>query len=100
MKRSKICIVVVLAVLTLVTLTQASPSQAGEVERVLVEFVQGRGGAVRAALVSVGGNIHYQFDRMNLFAVSLPSAALDGIVRNPNVVRIEPDVLRYPMAQT
>jgi subtilisin family serine protease len=66
----------------------------------MVEFARGRGAAVRTALQRAGGQIHYEFGDLNVFAVSLPSAALQGIERNPNVVSVAPDVPRYLMAQT
>jgi subtilisin family serine protease len=100
MKRNIVSFAVVLVLLTLVTLAPTSPSLADRAERVLVEFAPGRAAAVRGALERAGGNIHYQFDRLNLLAVTLPAAALDGIARNPNVVAMAPDTPRYPMEQT
>ncbi|TFG67378.1 MAG: hypothetical protein E4H27_09080, partial [Anaerolineales bacterium] len=35
---------------------------------------------------------------LNTFAVSIPGAALDGLSRNPNVIYIEEDALRYPVS--
>jgi len=100
MKRSVLSVIAVLAILVLATLAPAPPSlAAGEPERVLVEFAPGRAAAARNALEGAGGQIHYQFDSLNTFAVTLPAAALDGISRNPNVVSVEPDAPRYPMAQ-
>jgi serine protease len=100
MKRNVFSMAIVLALLVSLALVSAAPSQAVQAERVLVEFVPGRAAAVRGALEGAGGSIHYQFDRLNLFAVTLPAAAVDGIARNPNVVAVAPDVPRYPMGQT
>jgi subtilisin family serine protease len=100
MKRSIVSFAVVLVLLALVALAPAAPSLAGKAERMLVEFAPGRGAAVRGTLEGAGGSIHYQFDRLNLFAVTLPAAAVEGIARNPNVVAMAPDVPRYPMGQT
>ena len=100
MKRSSVSSIVVLVLLAMVTLALASPSLAHKPERVLVEFSPGRASGVRSALEGAGGEIHYQFDRLNLFAVTLPAAALGGIAHNPNIVAVAPDVPRYPMGQT
>ena len=74
-----------------------SVSEAGEMDRVLVEFRAGHGNAVRSALQTAGGQIHYVFDELNTIAVSLPSNAVAGIARNPNVVLVEEDAPRYMM---
>ncbi|MEM5770091.1 MAG: hypothetical protein AAGU32_17655, partial [Bacillota bacterium] len=49
-------------------------------------------------LRAAGGEIHYAFDALDTFAVSLPEAALNGIAHNPNVVMIEEDAPRYPIS--
>ena len=70
-----------------------SPAGNGTV-RVLVEFAPGQKGAVADALSQAGGVTHYEFDSLNVIAVSLPEAALSGLARNPNVVSIEEDAPR------
>jgi subtilisin family serine protease len=50
------------------------------------------------ALKGAGAEFHYEFDELNAFAVTLPTAALDGISRNPNVVLIEEDAPRFPIS--
>jgi len=67
--------------------------------RVYVEFE--RFGPQAVALVrAAGGNVHHEFPRFNAVAVTLPSAAIQGLLRNPNVVAIEDDPIRVPYAQT
>lgn len=44
---------------------------------------------MRAELLRSGAEVHYQFDRLNSFVVSLPEKALAGISRNPNVISVE-----------
>ena len=100
MKRYVRSLAMVVVLLALVALASVPPLRADETERVLIEFAPGRAAAVRATLKAAGGSIHYQFDQLNLFAVTLPTAALDGIARNPNVVRLAPDMPRYPSGQT
>ncbi|PKN91210.1 MAG: peptidase S8 [Chloroflexi bacterium HGW-Chloroflexi-6] len=74
-----------------------SPSQANDKVRVLVEFTPNGKGAAQKALKNAGAEFHYEFDELNAFAVSLPSAALEGISHNPNVVLVEEDALRFPI---
>ncbi len=63
--------------------------------RVLVQFAPGAKNAMERALQGVGGEIHFAFDELDVFAVTLPESALDGISHNPNVVLIEEDAPRY-----
>lgn len=69
--------------------------------RVMIQFRPGTKAQVQNALAQVGNvKVHYEFDNLNTIAVSVPTAALDGLRHNPNVVMIEEDVARYPMGQT
>lgn len=74
-----------------------SSSDEGKV-RVLVQFAPGKAANVEHSLRAAGGEIHYAFDELETFAVSLPEAALNGIVHNPNVLMIEEDAPRYPIS--
>jgi len=74
-----------------------SSSEEGKV-RVLVQFAPGKASNVEHSLRAAGGEIHYTFDELETFAVSLPEAALNGIVHNPNVLMIEEDAPRYPIS--
>jgi serine protease len=87
-------------VLSLVGVSQASTTPAQDNNgkaRVFVQFAPNGKGAVAKALQNAGAEFHYEFNELNTFAVSLPSAALDGISRNPNVVLVEEDSLRFPI---
>jgi serine protease len=68
--------------------------------RVWVKFKPGSAGKAKSALLSAGAQIHYRFDDLEAFAVSVPEAALKGLQKNPNIEYIEEDVKRYPSAQT
>jgi serine protease len=101
MKRSTVFVSLALIAVVLVSLFGASqaytkPDDNGKV-RVFVEFAPHGKGAVQRALNAAGAEFHYEFDELNVFTISLPSAALDGIRRNPNVVLIEEDALRFPI---
>ncbi len=65
--------------------------------RVLVQFAPGKKAAVQALLGNAGGQTHYEFDALKTIAVTVPEAALAGLSRNPNIVFIEEDALRFPV---
>lgn len=71
-----------------------------ELSRVWVEFAPQRADRARQALDRAGAKIHHEFGELGAFAVSVPTAALAGLSRNPNIVAIEDDPKRYPTAQT
>jgi subtilisin family serine protease len=64
-------------------------------ERVLIEYMPGKGAAVRGTVQAAGGQIHYEFDRINTIAVSVPGRWANRLSKDPNVVLVEPDPLRY-----
>lgn len=67
--------------------------------RVYVEFERFSPQAV-AAVRAAGGTVHYEFPRQNAVAATLPKAAIQGLLHNPNIVNIEDDPIREPYAQT
>ena len=69
----------------------------GGTARVMIQFQPGYRGAVEQALKGAGAEFHYAFDNLNVFAVTVPVTALEGIQRNPNVVLVEDDVMRFPI---
>ena len=96
MKRSSMLLNVALILALLVTLVPVSVASAGaDRVRVLVQFAPGQANAVQDSLELAKGEIHYRFDNLDTIAVSLPAAALNGILNNPNVVMVEADVERY-----
>lgn len=68
--------------------------------RVLVQFKPGAKANVERSLQAAGARFHHAFDDLNTFAVTVPAAALNGLRNNPNVLLVEQDAPRYPMAQT
>ena len=94
----KLLMVSMVAVLMLAA---ASPVfGAPEKVRIFVEFAPGGKAAVQGALNSAGAEFHYTFSHLNSFVVTLPEQALKGIEKNPNVVGVEEDVLRYLIMST
>ena len=71
-----------------------------ETVRVWVNFQPAGKASVGQALRQAGGEIHYEFDELNAFAVTVPVRALQGLSRNPNVTFIEEDPKRFPMSQS
>ena len=98
MKRFSVVFSLVLMLALLLGSVTASGAYAGSQDgkiRVMVQFVPGAKHTVENALAGAGGEIHYAFDELDAFAVTLPAAALDGIRHNPNVLLIEEDAPRY-----
>ena len=87
--RSIILIIALLFVMGSITPAYSEPEA-----RVFVEYRVGQKAAVQNTLKNAGAAVHYQFDELNSFVVSLPESALNGIRRNPNVVSIEEDPIR------
>ena len=101
MKRSMLFVslaLVVALVIGSISFSSAFTASQKDKTRVLVNFVPGNKNSVEKALKAAGADIHYAFDGLNTFAVSIPAAALDGFSHNPNVVYIEEDALRYPIS--
>jgi subtilisin family serine protease len=77
----------------------ASAAEGPDPNRVWVKFKKGSRANVEAALRGAGGRIHFAFDQLGAFAVTLPPQALAGIRNNPNVELVEQDAPRYSLAQ-
>ena len=97
-RKSLALIAVLCAVLLLPATSPAQDSDTGDVVRYMVHFRDrgNHGAAVRAA----GGTPVHEFPELGVVAAWLPEPALQGLSRNPNVVAVEVDPLRYPLAQT
>jgi len=70
-----------------------------EQRRVWIQFAPGAGNAVAAAVAAARGTLHYNFDRLDALAATLPAAAVPGLQRNPNILLVEDDPKRYPTTQ-
>jgi subtilisin family serine protease len=64
-------------------------------ERVLIEYAPGRGAMVRNTILAAGGQVHFEFNRINTIAVSVTGRWVNRLAKDPNVVRVEPDPVRY-----
>lgn len=68
-------------------------------ERVLIKFKKGAKAEVQNELKRGNAKVHYNFDRDDLIAATVPAQALKGLRSNPNVEFVEPDRIRRPDAQ-
>jgi subtilisin family serine protease len=66
--------------------------------RVIVAFKPGAGAAGKGALVAARATVKLDIAGMNAVAVEVPTAALAGLARNPNVEYVEEDGKRWPLA--
>lgn len=98
MKKQYLLKLLVVSLVIVLALTAASPfNNVHNKVRVFVDFAPGGQAAVRNALNGAGAEFHYTFDHLNSFVVTLPRQALSGLAKNPNVVGIEEDPLRFPV---
>lgn len=68
---------------------------ANGVERVIVKFRSGTGKSVKALARKAGGDIKVDLQNHDAFAMEIPSAAIKGLQKNPNIEYIEEDAKRY-----
>ncbi|HSJ54438.1 MAG TPA: S8 family serine peptidase [Anaerolineae bacterium] len=87
-----------LTIALLVLATALTPVLAQRAEYVFIEAAPGKMAAVGQAARAAGAHVRYEFADLNALAVTMPSAAVDRMRRNPNVVSIEADPERYPAA--
>lgn len=87
---------VIALLLALVLIASALPASFAEpVERVMIEYMPGKGAAVRNSVLAAGGQIHHELDRINTVAVSVTGRWANRLAKDPNVVMVEPDPVRY-----
>ena len=94
MKTTLLARSVILIIALLFVMGSITPASSAPEVRVFVEYRVGQQAGVHTALKNAGAAFHYQFKDLNSFVVSLPESALNGILRNPNVVSVEVDPVR------
>jgi subtilisin family serine protease len=77
-----------------------SASAAPDTTRVIVAFKPGTAGNVKSAVAAARGAVKQDIFNMNAMAVEVPTVALQGLQRNPNVEYVEEDVIRKPFSLT
>ncbi|MFN2302130.1 MAG: S8 family serine peptidase [Anaerolineales bacterium] len=65
--------------------------------RVWVSYQSGKKAEVARVLKGNKAIVNYDFPELEAYVVTLPTAALNGIVRNPFVLDVEADPERYPI---
>ncbi len=80
----------VVMIVGLLPLSFAEPA-----ERVLIEYLPGKGAMLRDTVLGAGGEIHHEFDRINAMAVTVTARWANRLSKDPNVVSIAPDAKRY-----
>ncbi len=100
MRFLKISSIVVSLVVIAMLVGAATPVDAApqDTVRVWVSYRSGRAAEVSQALASAKAEFHYDFPELEAYVVTLPASALNGIIRNPHVVDVEGDPVRYPIA--
>jgi subtilisin family serine protease len=99
MRARKFGQLVTLLVIVAVTFVTVTPAVAApkDTVRVWVSYQSNRKAEVFQALDKSKATFHYDFPELEAYVVTLPEAALNGIMRNPNVVDVEVDPERYPI---
>jgi len=93
---------VVTFVVALAGLCLAIPAGSAQAasERVLVGFVDLPGPLEMAAVRGAGGVITARYTHLPVVAAELPASAVSRLMGNPRVRYVEPDQVRYAVAQT
>ncbi|WP_020680133.1 S8 family serine peptidase [Marinobacterium rhizophilum] len=93
---------VAMALYSLSNVAAAAPASSSPdvAQRVFIQYNPQRGAAVEQAIKHSQGVIHYRFDNLNTYAATLPAKAVEALKKRADVVLVEEDPKRYPMAQT
>jgi len=99
--RKPVRLPVLALLLTVALIVGALPMSFAEpAERVLIEYMPGKGAMVRNTVQAAGGQVHFEFDRINAMAVSVTGRWANRLAKDPSVVSIEQDAKRYPAGDT
>ena len=83
---------IVMMLVIAVTPVTAAPK---DTVRVWVSYRSDKKAEVAQALGKAKAEVHYDFPELEAYVVTLPKAALNGIVNNPFVIDVEEDPVRY-----
>ncbi len=97
LKKGSIIAILMVAAFMLSAVTPVAAASQDKV-RVWVSYQSDRKAEVFQALDKAKATILYDFPELESYVVSLPEAALKGIVNNPHVVDVEGDPARYLVA--
>jgi serine protease len=97
-RKVRLPLITLLLALTLIVGTLPM-SFAEPAERVFVEYAAGSKAMVRNTVQTAGGQIHFEFDKINTLAVTVPGQWAQRLAKDPNVRSIEADPVRYLMGE-
>lgn len=89
-----------LALATLLALFGAAAQAADATSRVIIAFKPGAAASMRGAVSAAQGRVAHDIFGMDAMAIEVPTKALAGLSRNPNIQYVEEDAKRYPLAAT
>ncbi|HEX5755325.1 MAG TPA: S8 family serine peptidase [Arenimonas sp.] len=92
-------LVVALGAALSVTFAASAFASGPDKNRYIVTIKPGSAANVEHAAKAAGGKVHLRITGTDAIALSVPEQALKGLRNNPNVISIEADAVRYPMAQ-
>ncbi|MEL7626389.1 MAG: S8 family serine peptidase [Anaerolineaceae bacterium] len=99
MSKKQLLLVLSLIVMLLFSITSPTMADPGETVRVWVNYKEGTGADVLKSINSIGAKVHYDFPELGAYVVSMPKAALNGLLNNPFVIGVEEDAERYPISE-
>jgi len=76
-------------------IASSAAAQPPEMVKVLISFDRQPGPAEEGIVRGVGGGVKYTYHLVPAIAASIPQAAIQGLLRNPRVTSIEPDITVY-----
>lgn len=70
--------------------------------RYIVQFAPGAAGNGKADIQALGGQVEIDMTNrsINAMAITIPAQAVQALQNNPNIINVEVDQRRYPMADT
>lgn len=86
---------IILALVLSLVAPAAVAAQPPEMVKVLIAFDRQPGPTEEGIVRGAGGTIKYTYHLVPAIAASVPEAAIEGLLRNPRVVSVEPDIKVY-----
>ena len=86
---------VILALMSSLAGPAAVAAQPSEMVKVLIGFDRQPGPSEEGIIRGLGGSIKYTYHLVPAIAASIPEAAIEGLLKNPRVTRVEADIDVY-----
>jgi len=103
MKNNKLSILLSITLLVVIMLSAAAPVTAQEVDKSIRIWVTYKAGTSQTVLNTLNPEdiqLHYHFPELESYVITISSSKVDSIMKDPNVISIEEDPLRYPLQIT